>query len=257
LQQAGFLLQDNTVTLDSLQIVSNAGSGVGGLVSTGNWEIITNCIVDGGNPAAVEAAGISIDASSLVANNLIISRGWFGIYFKYAGTALWNTIVQPSGGGTGSVGIVTHAQWPPNIANTAIANNAIFGFQHGAGMENGNVTTQNPLDGHNITDAPIGDSGSTSNFGTLGSGATVVTIPNTTYGATAAAAFVSPGSDYRPKPRGTLINAGAAFGNFNQYCYDPPSCSATGGVYNNVDTPDMLKKTRPQSGNYDIGAIMH
>ncbi len=81
-------------------------------------------------------------------------------------------------------------------------------------------------------------------------GGTVMMVPNSTYGATGSAMFVSPGSDWRPGP--ALIGAGASYGSFSWGCFiGAPGC--TNGTYN-FDTPDFLGTARPQSSSWTVGA---
>ena len=102
---------------------------------------------------------------------------------------------------------------------------------------------------NNVTDAPVGDSGTVTDFG---SAWPVDTIPGTTYGSSRSAAFMAPGSDWRPKMGGPLVGTGQAFGAFNQGCETNQNpCPAT----ENVDSPDLVGIARPQGGHYDIGAI--
>jgi hypothetical protein len=78
-------------------------------------------------------------------------------------------------------------------------------------------------------------------------GGSIIMVPNSTYGASGATMFVSPGSDWRPGP--ALIGAGASYGSFSWGC-GGGGCTP---VTKNYDTPDFLGSTRPQSSSWDVG----
>lgn len=112
--------------------------------------------------------------------------------------------------------------------SATLGGSAIVAGSAGSGVSNGF-----PSD-----DVPVGG-----NF----TGGTVMIVPNSTYGASGASMFVSPGSDWRP---GAALNgAGASYGTFSW------GCAAGGCVPTslNFDTPDFLGTTRPQSSSWTVG----
>jgi len=224
------------MTINGLQLKASYGEGIDGF----NSDTFTNNIIDGGNDTSGNSSWGAVygDVGTVLANNIIITHGGIGVVLKYnAAYVLYNTIIQV-GGSSGSAGIISGNN---QYGNLYLANNAIYGFTHGAGILTTMTYTFGTGSGHNITDAPSGDSGTTWWINVNNpTASTVVTLPSTTYGSTEAAAFVSPGTDYRPST--ALIGAGAAFGTFSGQ---------------NYDTPDMIGTTRPVSSQYDIGPLEH
>ena len=245
----GFTMVDNLTDLIGLQIQSTVSDGVSGYTSYSNGSSVQNSIVDGGyNLAFSSFATIALDTSAVISNSLIISHTQVGINLKYPGSVVWDTIV--SSGVLGSIGVATEYNWPAAFANpTAVVDSAIFGFSHAGAVEQSPYTFAT-YSANNITDAPIGDSGTGNGFGGTGN-YTVATIPGTTYGAVESAAVFSAGGGWRTKTSGPLINGGAAYGPFNAACTTSGPC-----VLNmKVDSPDIFGLARPQSGQYDIGAV--
>ncbi len=251
-QPDGFFMHDNYVDLIGLQIKSTHGSAVGSLsASYNNAETVRGCILEGGSDDMwTEHAVVTVDTSSAVVNSLILAHSSIGIAFKYPGYALYDTIVNLDG--TGSVGIETGNKWV--FHDTTVANTAIFGFAH-AGAHNETGTAFNAQCAHNVTDAPMSDSGSA--VWINGSTPTTVdVIPGTTYESPMSAAFMNVGSDFRAKAGGTLAGAGGPFGMFGLYCSiqrdGTTNCPHLG--HYDFDSPDLIGTARPQSGSYDIGA---
>lgn len=251
------LFVENFVDIIGLQIKSLHGSAVGDFKEgNNNDDTIRNSILEGGHTDAwTTPAVVSLDTGSAVVNSLIISHANQGIVFKYPGFVLHDTIVNAEG--TGDVGIETGNRWV--FRDTAVADTAIFGFAH-AGAAGNNQTAFDPTSSNNVTDAPSGDSGTTTWMGSTPPNAPIVIIPGTTYGSSLIAAFMNPGSDYRPKRGGPLTGRGGAYGRFALYC---PQGAANGYGANltcparvdyNFDTPDIIGTARPQGGSYDIGA---
>ena len=251
------LFVENSVDIIGLQIKSLHGSAVGDINGgNNNADTIRYCILEGGHTDAyTTSAVVSLDTASAVVNSLIISHANQGIVFKYPGFVLHDTIINAEG--TGDVGIETGNRWV--FRDTAVADTAIFGFAH-AGAAGNNGTAFDPTSSNNVTDAPSGDSGTTTWMGSTPPNAPVVTIPGTTYGSSLIAAFMNPGSDYRPKRGGPLTGRGGAYGKFALYCTQGAAngyganlnCPAR--VDYTFDTPDIIGTARPQGGSYDIGA---
>jgi hypothetical protein len=133
----------------------------------------------------------------------------------------------------------------------------MYGFAHGGGYQTAHAADSwchcfDAASANNVTNIASGDSGTTW-FNDQANLATVIPIPGTTFSATGANMFVSPGSDWRP---GTaLIGAGGAFGTFLFGC--PASGSCETGINLNFDTPDFLGTVRPSSGTYTVGPEQH
>ncbi len=247
-ESAGLLIGDPFVDIIGLQIKSLHGAAFFGY----NQITIRRSILEGGsNDEWTSHAALWLDAGPcVVANSLIISHGPGGVIFKYPGIVLHSTIVNLDHT-SNSVGIETGNKWVYD--DTTVADTAIFGFSH-AGSTTNAETAYSPKSSNNVTDAPIGDSGTTQWMGVPGN-YPVRIIPGTVYGASMASAFVNPGSDWRAKNGGPLIGKGAAFGPFNTFCNQPqgPRC-ANYAIYN-FDSPDLIGTPRPQGGSYDIGAL--
>lgn len=244
----GFLAWDWGMTISGIQAQSLHSMAIMGF----NFDTFVGNLLDGGGDPAYGFAASALygDVGTIAVNNLIFTHGPQGVSFKYnAGYMLYNTIVNV-GSYSGPVCI--------NSGNDTygalfLSNNTCMGYSSGHffAILTGSGFTIGAGSGHNITDAPIGDSGLTWWFvnGGTSTSATVQTVPNSTYGSTASAAFVNPATDFRPST--ALIGAAAAFGSFN-YCNPgvPSPCT------HNYDTPDMIGTTRPAPG-YDAGALEH
>lgn len=246
------LYVENNVNIIGLQIKAIHGSAVGDINgASNNHNTIQDCILEGGyndTPWVIPAV-VSVDTASAIVNSLLISHGYNGITFKYPGFVLNSTIINADG--TGDVAIETGNRWV--YRDTVVAGTAIFGFKH-AGAAGGDYPPAfDPTSSHNVTDAPVGDSGLAVWAGSLPPGMPVATIPGTTYGSSFGAAFMAAG-DYRPKPGGPIAGNGAPYGTFSLYCEEAhPDCAARRDY--TFDTPDLLGTARPGSGGYDIGAF--
>lgn len=244
-EPAALLMWDPFTHIIGLQLKSDHGAAYFGY----NQDTISDSILDGGSrdPWTSHTA-VFLDAGpDVIANSLVITHGSAGVVFKYPGFVLHSTVVDPER--AGDVGVETGNKWVFN--NTTVSNSAIFGFAH-AGAAGNPETAFSSQSSNNVTDAPSGDSGSTTWMGSKSS-ALVVDIPNTNYGASASAAFVVFGSDWRAKSGGPLVGAGSAFGDFTTGCSAAyPNC-ANKVVYN-FDTSDIVGTARSQRGKYDIGA---
>jgi hypothetical protein len=233
---AALMLYDPNFTVTRLQLKGVHGAGIAAF----NEVTVQDCIVEGGsNDEWPQHSALFLDAGpDLVANSLVISHGPIGVTFKYPGILLHDTIV--SADGRGLAGVEIGNKWV--FKDTIVADTAIFGFAHaGAHLETG--TPFNSRSSHNVTDAPVGDSG-TALWVDGKKTTTVDTIPGTTYGIPAGVAFVHWRSDLRPKPHGPLVGAGAPFGTFQ-----------AAHTTLEADTPDLIGTARPQGARYDIGAI--
>ena len=251
-EPAGIDVHDNYIDLIGLQIKSVHGAAVNGMSSFGNAMTIRDCILVGGsnNPWTSRAA-VTTDTSSVIANSLVISNGPIGIALKYPGFVLHSTVVHLNRTAN-SVGIETFNKWVYN--NSTVSNTAIFGFAHAVAHDESH-TSWSHRSSHNITDAPLNDSGTGPRpYGnTNPPSATVDILPGTIYGASMEAAFVRPGSDWRLSPHSPLRGAGSAFGTFAVGCnLLHPFCPQR-KIYN-FDTPDIIGTARPEAGRYDIGA---
>lgn len=243
----GFELRDNGVDLIGLQIKSDHGIGVGGgQTHGGNSVTLQDCIVEGGR---ARDPAIFLDTAMLVANSLVVAHGALGIQEDYPGTVLHSTVVNPDRVAN-SIAIEVGLDWV--FVGETVSNTAIFGFAHDAGSTGDpratNWQKMTWHGGHNATDAPVADSGAVA----LGPHAvsTVRTLPGTTYGESASAAFVAFPGDYRLRDGSPLIGAGTAFGPFNPACLVNKPCS----LAYTLDSPDIIATPRPQDGRYDIGA---
>lgn len=246
------LYVENSVDIIGLQIMSLHGSAVGDINGgSNNDDTVQNCICDGGHTDQwTTPTAISLDTGSAVTNSLVISHANAAVVLKYPGFILHSTLVNPAG--TGDVGVETGNRWVFN--DTTVADTAIFGFAHaGAGNEEPG-TGFSPTSANNVTDAPVGDSGLTTWAGTTPPAATVVAIPGTAYGSSAAAAFMNPGSDYRPKLGGPLAGTGSAYGPAGLFCAQQSDPTCLTGTILSFDTPDIIGTARPQNGLYDVGA---
>jgi hypothetical protein len=248
LEPAGIYTGDPSVDIIGLQIKSVHGAAFFGY----NQITIRRSILEGGsNDEWTSHAALWLDAGPcVVANSLIISHGPAGIIFKYPGIVLHSTIVNLDHTAN-SVGIETGNKWVYD--DTSVADTAIFGFTH-AGSTTNAETAYSPKSSNNVTDAPVGDSGTTQWMGAPGN-FPVRIIPGTVYGASMASAFVNPGSDWRAKTGGPLIGKGAAFGPFNTFCNQPQGPRCANYAIFNFDSPDLIGTPRPQGGRYDIGAL--
>lgn len=234
-------LRDNEVDLIGLQIKSDYGKGVGGgETHGGNGVTIQNSIIDAG---ASNTAAVQLDASSVIANSVIISRGTFGIVEDYPGVVLHTTLIH-FGDAPNTIAVASLGPWvfnPPVVTNSAI-----FGFAHAAA----GTPAMNWGGGNNLTDAPMADSG----LGLWADGRTaiaVATLPNTTYGIPAAGVFSRFPGDYRPATSSPLRGGGAAYGAFKLCEAKHPDCP--GPTYN-FDSTDIMGTARPGAGRYDVGA---
>jgi len=241
-EASGFDVHDNYTDLIGLQIKSVHGAAVNGMTSFANAMTIRNFILDGGstNPADFgSGATFTTDTASFVANGLIIARGAYGAIHKYPGV-IWNcTIVSPDK--TGVIGVVNVNVWvydPMLVWNTAI-----YGFAHAGGWQLPE-TTFNTLSSGNVTDSP-NDTGTSGNY-------TVSSIPGTSYGSSMTAAFIAPGTDWRPKSPGPLIGKGKPLGThiINSIVWEEHAPSP---AYN-FDSPDIIGTPRPGPSGFDIGA---
>ena len=243
------LLVENSVDVIGLQIKALHGAAVVDMTATyDNNVTVRYCVCEGGvvEPYATPSV-ISLDTSGMVANSLLIAHGPIGIAFKYAGVSFHNTIVHADG--TGVAAIESGWNWVFN--DPVVSGTAMFGFAHaGAILDSTSKTVFGPSSGHNVSDAPVGDSGMAEWYGSGHYDAYVSTIPGTAYGVTKAAAFMGVG-DYRVKPGGPLAGTGAAFGTFVTFCQSP-ACGPN--VNYTVDTPDLIGTPRPGSDGWDIGA---
>jgi hypothetical protein len=259
---AAYTSADKGTYVIGLQLQATNGPAYSGQSAHSDDETILDSILDGGpTVSGGESSAVACDAGCVIANNLIIARGAGGVSLKYPGYVLWNTIVCPSG--ACNYGVGTANTW--NLQPTTVANSTIFGFAHaGTNVQyDGRVppfsNTTGPGGGGrssaNYTDAPVGDSGTANWLGYTN--APVVPIPGTTYGSTASAVFVNPGSDYRPKVGGPLIGGAAAYGTFWSYCSagtNPWSCAnGVAGEHFTLDTPNFIGVARPHNGHYTIG----
>lgn len=254
-EPAGIDVHDNYADLIGLQIKSVHGAAINGLSSLANDMTIRDCILDGGSddPGTSHAA-VTTDTSSVVANSLVIAHGPIGIYFKYPGYALHDTIVNPDHVAN-SVGITTWHNWV--FKGQTVSNTAIFGFAHAAASTAEEFTPRGRpssgrgitwFGGHNVTDAPQGDDARKT------PGGIAYTLPGTIYGASPSAAFMAPGTDWRAKNGGPLAGRGSAFGIFGLYCSTRQNPNCSWRVNYDFDTPDIIGTPRPQAGRYDIGA---
>ena len=237
---AGIEVHDNYTDLIGLQIKSTHGAAVNGITSFANAMTVRHCILDGGSDTDSSGAAFTTDTASFVANTLIIARGSFGAIHKYPGVIEHSTIVAPNRTAN-SIAIINGNVWvyDPMI----VWNTAIFGFAHAGAWQLAGTTFSASSSG-NVTDAP-NDLGVNGNY-------TVAPIPGTIYGASMSTAFVSPGTDWRPKAGGSLIGGGGPLGNhvINTIVWAlyGPSPSY------NFDGADIIGTARPQNGLYDIGA---
>lgn len=248
------LAWDWGTVIDGIQFKSSNAEAVSGFDS----QIFTHNLFDGGAAVGSGAnAAVWMDNGSIFADNLVFSHGPIGIAIKYNNSyVLWNTIVN-----VGSYANASAIVSGNNAFGSMKAyNNALFGYSSGHALAINLSGAFTIVGSGNVTDAPSGDSGASWwVFASAVGGTTVETLPGATYASSQSAAFVAPGSDYRPKPAGALINAGGAFGSFN-YC-STPSVIGTNGYPSpcafNFDTPDMIGTARPQGGQYDAGALEH
>ena len=238
---AGIDVHDNYTDLIGLEIKSINGEAVNGMSSFANAMTLRDCILDGGNGQFGSGAAYTTDTASFVSNSLIIAHSPFGVIFKYPGLLTHSTIVAPDQPAN-SIAVYTWNVWVYD--NTTVFNSALFGFSHAGGFQWAGTGWSTASAG-NVTDAPVGDSGSVG-------GTTVSIIPGTTYGSSMAAAFISPGTDWRPKPGGPLYGGGGALGDFTINCtvfeYHCPSPTY------NFDSRSIIGTARPRAGHYDIGA---
>jgi hypothetical protein len=246
-EPAGIQAIDPFVDIIGLQIKSIHGAAFWGLNST----TVRRSILDGGSlDLDTMQAAVWLDAGpDVVENSLIISHGAAGVASKYPMFVLHTTIAGPDRIAN-SVGIETGNKWV--FDDTTVADTAIFGFMH-AGSTGNAETSFSARSGNNVTDSPVGDSGMANWVGKTGA-FPVKAIPNTTYGASMASAFVDPGHDWRSKNGGPLVGKGSAFGDFTTFCApgDGPRC--VNYTVFNFDSPDIIGTPRPQNGRYDIGA---
>lgn len=253
-EPAGFAEWDNSTDLIGLQIKSVNGSAVAGEATYNNSPLVLDCILeaDGANGAVV-----STDTSNVIANSLLIANGsLIGISEKYPGFIVHDTIVSP--GKTGAVCLQLNNQWVFNP--TVVSDTACLGFSHMAAYNTsafgGTAWASTSL--HNVTDAPVGDSGTTTWYGQGpgGTGATVNTVPGTTYGISDSGMFQNFASDWRNPGSGALYGTGAPVGYFESGCTTAsPNCPYQ--ITYNFDTPDVIGTTRPQPHGTDIGAWEH
>jgi hypothetical protein len=245
-EPAGFFTLDPFVDIIGLQLKSIHGAAFFG----SNQNTIRNSILEGGSSDPWTAhAAVWLDAGpNVVANSLVISHGSRGIFFKYPGIVLHDTIVNPDHV-VNSTGIETSNKWVYN--DTIVVGTAIFGFKH-AGASGNSRTSFASQSSNNITDAPGSDSGGAPRVGAAGN-YSVDKIPGTTYGASMSSAFVKPGTDWRAKSGGPLVGKGRAFGSFGTFCDLRHAGCANYTVFD-FDSPDIIGRPRPQDGHYDIGA---
>jgi hypothetical protein len=243
----GFEIRDNCgVSLVGLQIKSDHGIGLGGgETHGGNWVMVRNAIIDGGR--GENESAINLDSSMVVANSLIVAHGAYGIVEDYPGAIVHSTLVNPDRM-PNSFGIQVWLDWV--FVGETVSNTAIFGFTHAVGS-NGNPGNKDQetrwIGTNNATDAPAIDSGSLSLDRTT---TTTRTLPGTTHGISASAAFRSFPGDYRLGLASPLIGAGSALGPFHPACTTGKPCQT---MYT-FDSPDIIGTVRPQAGHYDIGA---
>ena len=247
-ESAGLLAIDPFVDIIGLQIKSLHGAAFFGY----NQITIRRSILEGGsNDEWTSHAAVWLDAGPcVVANSLIISHGPAGVIFKYPGIVLHSTIVNLDHT-SNSVGIETGNKWVYD--DTTVADTAIFGFSH-AGSTTNAETAYSPKSSNNVTDAPIGDSGTTQWMGApeitrSGSFLAQSTAPRWLLHLSIQAAT----GEQRMAAR--LLARESAFGPFNTFCNQPqgPRC-ANYAIYN-FDSPDLIGTPRPQGGSYDIGAL--
>jgi hypothetical protein len=244
-EPTALFLYDAFVTAAGLQFKSIHGAAVFGY----NYLTIRDSILDGGSDeSSTYHEALFLDAGPCVlANSLVISHSEVGVVLKYPGVVLHSTVVNINHVAN-SVGIETGNTW--SFTPTTISNTAIFGFTHASAFLLPG-TVNSPQSSNNMTDAPVGDSGTTTWVGERS--ATVNAIPGTVYGVVASAAFVNPGSDWRLSAGSPLLGAGSAFGSFTTGCpTNALNCPAR--TTYNFDTPNIIGIARPQAGRYNIGA---
>jgi hypothetical protein len=164
---------------------------------------------------------------------------------------LFNTIVNA---GSVSNAVCMGYAWAWAWTSLIAANNACYHWPHFGAYNTGEGSTYgaqvfDASSKNNVTDTASPDSGTGVPSGDSGNTAgTVMTVPNSTYNASGAAMFVSPGSDWRPGS--ALVGAGASYGTFNWGCESSGPCVT---IPVNKDTPDFLGVTRPHNGHYTVG----
>lgn len=252
-QPALFVANDFFESFIGLQFDSVNDEAIEGTMSGGNQMLILDDIIEGGSS---DQPAISVDTSSTFANDLILSRGSVGVYFKYAGVVVHSTIVDLAPL-AGSSCVQIHSNWmfaPVNVSDTAC-----FGFSHQGTYDTAGCASNcnwNAASAHNVTDVAAGDSGTSACLAytaCASGGATVNSIPGTTFGASAAAAFVNPASDWRNPGSGPLYGTGALIGYFQIGCPTSPADCPNVRTYN-MSTQDIIGTVRPQAHGVDVGA---
>ena len=249
---AGFTSWDQGAIYKGLQFKSQYGIGLNGF----NAQIVLGNLVDGGNGSigggVTNGAALWVDAGNVIFNNIIISRSTIGFNCKYECVTGYNTIIN-----AGSVSDAVATMWGNNqYGDMYIYNTAAYGFGHFTGHISGGGIPFVLHDGNNFTDVVGPDSGFTTYWSGNVTPTSSITVnsPNTSYGTSGASMFQNPASDYRPNT--ALIGGGAAFGTVNWSCTGfhvvGPPCPV--GPY---DTPDAIGTARPQSSQYDAGALEH
>lgn len=245
-EAAGLGTGDPFVDVIGLQIKSVHAAAFLGVAAVS----INRSILEGGSLEDYTFhAAVWFDAGPcVIANSLVISHGAGGVISKYPAVLLHDTIIQADHLAN-SIGVHTDNQW--DYENTIVADTAIFGFAHAGAA--GNVNTSfSTRSANNVTDAVVGDSGTTPPIPN-GPGAFLVnTIPGTNYGASAAATFVAPGSDYRASSGGPLIGNAVPFGTFDAYCHIPEGTRCPNYAVLNFDSPDIIGTTRPPVGTIGV-----
>jgi hypothetical protein len=241
-------ITDNVFHVTRLQVKSDSTWAMGGMEERScNLCSADYSIIEGGEGAKTTVAW---GAAPTFSNDLIISHGAMGIFFDYPGALLHSTVIQ-RGNVADSVGV--EAGWNWIFPGQVVTNTAIFGFAHAA------ASSASPqcqtwqcitwLGGNNVTDAPQGDHGTIANGWWSGTTTVYVyTLPKTTYGSSANAAFAQWPGDYRLASKSPLKGAGSAYGPF-KLCPEKTPCKTQV-----ADTPDLLGTDRPQAGRYDVGA---
>jgi hypothetical protein len=266
-------------------VISHAALGVS--IKYGNAFVLFNTIVNAGseaNSVCISQAWGWTWGNQVAANNACYNWHHFGSFVTneaqgnpgYLGgfelTSSKNNVTDtPSPDGNSRT--VTFTNGSANIAwpNTLTAGTQVLlqttgtlptNFSQGTyyfviatGLSGSNVQLSATLGGSAIVAGSAGSgvhnamvADNVPNWSAL-TGGTIVTVPNSTYGASGASMFVSPGSDWRPGA--ALIGAGASYGTFSWGCPFSDTCTP---VSKNLDTPDLLGNSRPTVSQWTVGA---
>jgi hypothetical protein len=243
----GYVIGNAYSNLIGLQIKSDNGPAIDALNACNTT--VRDSIIEGNNGSVVNTPTIILNCGpAVLANSLVVSHSFIGVWFKYPGYVMHSTIVTTDSIAD-SGALLSYSAGP--IADPAVpivTNTAVFGFAHAVAQRAGDGIAW--VGDHNVTDNSATDSGTvvyTTSF--FSNNYTISPMPGAAYAASYAGSFVNPASDWRLSSGSGLRGAGSAYGNFDVNCVTQnPVC-----ITYNFDTPDIIGTTRPQSSAYDVG----